>query len=157
MLLEEKAELFRKKTFCYLGTWHVSKMASTCVWRMYGADFLAPLFHDFFPTSPFPWSPRMVLSTRMFSLIRLAYPDFRYQLDFALNRPALTETQRKHLVNIRSLCEWFIPKVYSPRDALSHIIYIHYLSWLYFPYHLTISIFIYGTTSPHRFACLYYI
>jgi hypothetical protein len=111
MLKEEVGEDFRKSTFCYLGTWHIYKMASTCVWRMAGADFLAPLFHQFFPSTSYPWTPRLVLSTRILSLIRLSYPNFRQQLDDALKKEALTDIQSIHLRNLRSLCEWFIPKV----------------------------------------------
>ena len=123
MLLEEGAENFRKNTFCFLGTWHVFKMASTCVWRMAGPDFIAPLFHDFFPTSPFPWAPRLVLSTRIFSLIRLAYPSFRQQLNAALEKEALTNIQKSHLLNLRSLCEWLIPKVCI--FFVLHLYFIH--------------------------------
>lgn len=111
MMKEELASEFRKNTFCYLGTWHIYKMASTCVWRMFGADFIAPLFHDFFPKTLFPWNPRLVLSTRIFSLIRLTYPTFRNELKEALEKEALPEVERIHLVNLRSLCEWFIPRV----------------------------------------------
>lgn len=112
MLREERADVFRKGTFCFLGAWHVQKMASTCVWRMAAADFIAPLFHEFFPNSPFPWAPRLVLSTRIFSLIRLSYPTFRAELKAALAKEALSPIQRGHLKNLHALCEWFIPKVY---------------------------------------------
>ena len=110
-MFKEVGEDFRKSTFCYLGVWHVYKMASTCVWRMFAADFIAPLFHQFFPNTPFPWSPRLVLSTRIFSLMRLAYPTFREQLDATINKEALTEIQKNHLLNLRSIFQWFIPKV----------------------------------------------
>lgn len=102
---------FRKDTFCYLGSWHVYKMATTCVWRMAAADFIAPLFHQFFPNSTFPLTPRLVLSSRIFSLIRLAYPFFRVSLTEALAKEALSDKQRNHLTNLQLLCEWFIPKV----------------------------------------------
>ena len=102
---------FRKSTFCFLGMWHVYKMATTCVWRLAGADFMAPLFHQFFPNSKFPVSPRLVLSSRIFSLIRLAYPSFRPQLQEALAKEALSDKQKAHLNNLQLLCEWFIPKV----------------------------------------------
>lgn len=111
MLKDDVASEFRKSTFCYLGTWHVYKMASTCVWRMTAADFMAPLFHHFFPNTLFPWNPRLVLSTRILSLIRLSYPTFRDELANALAKESLTDIQRVHLVNLRSLCEWFIPRV----------------------------------------------
>lgn len=110
-LQDDVGSTFRKATFCFLGTWHVYKMASTCVWRMAAADFIAPLFHQFFPGVPFPWTPRLVLSSRVFSLIRLSYPNFKRSLDMALAKEALTDIQRGHLLNLRSICEWFIPKV----------------------------------------------
>lgn len=111
MLKDDVGTIFRNSALCYLGTWHVMKMASTCVWRMAASDFIAPLFHQFFPNIPFPASPRLVLSTKIFSLIRLAYPSFREQLNNALQKEALSDIQKGHLVNLRSLCEWFIPKV----------------------------------------------
>lgn len=138
MLKEEGTEIFRKSTFCFLGTWHVQKMASTCVWRMAAADFIAPLFHEFFPSSPFPWGPRLVLSTRIFSLIRLSYPSFRTELNAALAKEALTNIQRRHLVNLRALCEWFIPKVPS---FLSGPVccFFHFLFLLFFPFMVVLS------------------
>jgi hypothetical protein len=102
---------FRKSTFCYLGIWHIYKMATTCVWRLAGPDFLAPLFHQFFPNSKFPSSPRLVLSSRILSLVRLAYPSFRQELKAALAKEALSDKQKGHLTNLQLLCEWFIPKV----------------------------------------------
>ena len=109
-MFKPEGETFRS-TFCYLGTWHVYKMATTCVWRLFGADFIAPLFHQFFPNSKFPVSPRLVLSSRILSLIRLSYPTFRPHLLSALAKEALTDKQKAHLLNLQQLCEWFIPKV----------------------------------------------
>ena len=37
---------FRKNTIVILGSWHIYKMATTCVWRLFGADFLGPLLSD---------------------------------------------------------------------------------------------------------------
>lgn len=110
-MFKDVGDEFRKSAFCYLGSWHVYKMASTCVWRMFAADFFAPLFHQFFPNTPFPWSPRLVLSTRIFSLVRLAYPTFRVVLDKVIQKEALTDIQKKQLLNLRAICQWFIPKV----------------------------------------------
>ena len=116
---------FRQNTFCYLGLWHVYKMASTCVWRMASADFIGPLFHQFFPNVAFPWGPRLVLSTQIFLLIRLAYPTFREELKQALDKEALTAQQKSHLVNLQALCEWFIPKVFS-FVIFTFVNFIHY-------------------------------
>ena len=110
-MFQPKGNEFRKSTFCYLGSWHVYKMATTCVWRLAAADFIAPLFHQMFPNSTFPLSPRLVLSSRIFSLIRLAHPSFRPKLLEALAKKALSDKQKAHLTNLHMLCEWFIPKV----------------------------------------------
>lgn len=126
---------FRKSTFCYLGIWHVYKMATTCVWRLAGQHFLAPLFHVFFPNNKFPTSPRLVLSSRILSLIRLAYPFFRVQLERALAKEALSPKQKGHLTNLQLLCEWFIPKVrYFSSSLIFLTSYISYCRSSYILY-----------------------
>lgn len=102
---------FRRSTIVLLGSWHIYKMATTCVWRLAGPDFIGPLFHQMFPTSKYPTNPRLVLATRILSLIRLAYPSFKPEVESALGREAKSRFEKAHLANLRDLCEWFIPKV----------------------------------------------
>ena len=94
-----------------LGNWHLMKMVNICIWRLYAADFIAPLFHMLFPNAKFPWSPRMILVSRIFSLIRLTYPSWRAELETALQKEGLDATQKAHMMNLRDLCQWWIPKV----------------------------------------------
>ena len=77
---------FRKTTIPLLGSWHIYKMATTCVWRLAAPDFLGPLFHLMFPNSKFLNNPRLVLASRILSLMRLAYPSFKPNLEAALAR-----------------------------------------------------------------------
>ena len=90
---------------------HIYKMATTCVWRLFGADFLGPLFHQMFPNSKYPNNPRLVLAARILSMVRLAYPRFKPELDQAIAREAKSRHEKAHLQNLKDLCEWFIPKV----------------------------------------------
>ena len=62
-------------------------------------------------TSKYPTNPRLVLATRILSLIRLAYPSFKPEIESALGRETKSRFEKAHLANLRDLCEWFIPKV----------------------------------------------
>lgn len=102
---------FRKSTIVLLGSWHVYKMATTCIWRLAGPDFLGPLFHQMFPNSKYPSNPRLILASRILSMVRLAYPSFKPELKAAMEREGKTRFEKAHLRNLHDLCEWFIPKV----------------------------------------------
>ena len=95
----------------YLGSWHIYKMITTCVWRLYAPSFIGPLFHMLFPNSKFPGNPRLILSSRILTLLRLAYPSISTQLANALARATESSAEHVHLTNLRHLFEYFIPKV----------------------------------------------
>ena len=94
-----------------LGNWHVLKMVKTCIWRLAGASFLAPFFHSLFPRSYFPSNPRFIFVTRMLSLIRLSYPQWKAELDEAITVLLPRTPARKHAENLRYLVEFLIPTV----------------------------------------------
>ena len=85
---------------------------STCVWRLFAPDFIAPLFHTLFPNARFPIDPRLILSSRILSLLRLAYPSIKKLLDRALSKPGLAGREKIHLLNLQLLFEYYIPKVF---------------------------------------------
>src|SRR5271156_4294095 len=93
-----------------LGNWHVIKMAQTCIWRLAGPAFLAPLFHTLFPKCWYPHTPRHSFASRMLTLVRLSYPHWKAELQTAL-LILLPGSTRNHAQNLHFLCEFFIPTV----------------------------------------------
>ena len=102
---------FSQGSCIVLGNWHVYKMATTLLWRLAGADFIAPFFHSLFPRAAFRSNPRLTIAARILSLIRLAYPSFKEDLHDAIQTATKTSSQYIHLLNLQYLCEWLIPKV----------------------------------------------
>ena len=97
--------------FVSLGTWHTYKHASIMVWKRFGDVLLAGLYHSLYPNSRFKRKDRLSAITQVLVYIRMAYPDFRDQLDAALLMDNLSEQSTVCLQNLKDLCEFYIPTV----------------------------------------------
>lgn len=111
----------RKYTSVSLAWWHNYKWATKQIFRVFSSDIMAPLFHHLFPDRKLHVDelslPSMVT---YFNYIRLAYPAFMSNLLNAISVQDLTPRQRTILINIRDLCEFFIP-----------VVYIHIYTYIY--------------------------
>jgi hypothetical protein len=102
---------FRKTFGLTMGWWHCYKQANIAVWKFACAHFLGPMFHALHPGSKLRASPKLITIASFFSWIRLAYPTFQKQLKRAIADPTVTINNLRHLKNLRTLCEYFIPTV----------------------------------------------
>ena len=102
----------RDRIVVTLGLWHVYKHTCFAVYDRFADCFIAGCFHSLFPGGIFKRKPQY-LSTivTIFTYIRLAYPTFRQQLDNALAREDVSDSSKQHLINMKSLCEFYIPAV----------------------------------------------
>ena len=106
------ASELRKYTVCSLAWWHSYKWATKEIVKVFSSDFIAPWFHHLWPDREFSGAKiSHPANSTYLSYIRLAYPEFRVQLEEALARPALTDRQRTLLTNLTDLCQFFIPVV----------------------------------------------
>ena len=97
-----------------LGTWHPYKQANMVIWNHWASRVFAPLFHELIPDAKFMTKPKLVAVVHFFTYVRLAYPKFRKQLKDALNHCRVADTlthEYSQLVDLRHLCEFFIPVV----------------------------------------------
>ncbi len=101
---------FGNRILPVMGSWHIYKMASIQVWRLAASSFIGPFFHRLFPGAKLSNSPRLVICTRLLSLVRLAYPKFKAELEEGL-RGELRLEDKAVLQNLKDLCEYFIPWV----------------------------------------------
>jgi hypothetical protein len=101
----------KQYVYVNLGTWHTYKHASLVVWRRFGEVFLAGLYHHLYPNSKFKTNERLAAITQVFVYVRMAYPDFRDQLNAALAKINLSPQSRTCLQNLKDLCEFYIPVV----------------------------------------------
>ena len=104
----------RKWCVVTLGTWHPYKQANTLIWHHWATRVFAPLFHDLIPQSKFHLSARLVSISTFLTYVRLAYPMFKAELaeaiTFCTNKGNRIK-ELSHLVDLRRLCEFFIPVV----------------------------------------------
>ena len=95
-----------------LGWWHSYKMASYAIYLKYADTFFAGCFHALWPAKAFYPHPKYLSTVIMhLSLVRLAYPGFKTELDNALSSDDTGLSSKMHLLNLQSLCEFFIPVV----------------------------------------------
>lgn len=78
---------------------------------MASATIMAPLFHELFPDRQFMEKPKLRQITQLLSVIRLAYPSFRKDLQDATAASEHDHHRLTHLQNVIYLCEYFIPVV----------------------------------------------
>ena len=114
--------LFRETFGLTLGWWHCYKQANLILWRFAGPHFLWPMFHALIPRSAIRKTPKLVTIATFLSYVRLAYPRFRVQLAEAINNPAVTDNNKRHLINLKRLCEFFIPAVSEHHNWNSELI-----------------------------------
>ena len=102
----------RKYMSVSLAWWHSYKWAVKRIVRVFSSDFIAPLFHHMFPDKQFHVEKISLPTMATYcTWIRLAYKDFREDLDMAMARDNLTTRQRILLTNLSDLCNVFIPVV----------------------------------------------
>lgn len=102
----------RKYFVCVLGLWHNYKQMMTKVYSKFSGFLFAPLYHHTNPGCKFYIKPKYLETIAMqFSLIRLAYPHFKDQLEKALDHPRTTKLSKSHLRYLRSIIEFIIPAV----------------------------------------------
>jgi len=108
----ECCKKLRQFTSVHLAWWHNYKWASRKIFEVFGKDFIAGMFHTLFPSVNFnmKYMSHTTINTYL-TYIRLAYPSFRQQLVSALRKDDLTEHARQVLMNLQSMCEFFIPVV----------------------------------------------
>ena len=95
-----------------LGWWHTYKIASYTVYKKFSKSFFAGCYHSLFPSKPFREHPQYLsLVIEQLSYVRLAYPFFKDQLQEALDSDHLLDHSKIELMNLQSLCEFFIPTV----------------------------------------------
>ena len=108
--------MFREAIGLTLGWWHCYKQANLLLWRFAAPHFLGPMFHMLVPNSKIKSNPKLMTIVTYLSYIRLAYPTFRRQLAAALIYPGVTANNKRHLSNLQTLCEYFIPVVSKKID-----------------------------------------
>ena len=105
----------RNKLVVQLGTWHTYKQACTVVWRWWGPRVFAPLFHELISHANFSMSAKLSSITRFLTIVRLAYPSFKQDLDDAISgRSGLPDDERvamSQLRDLKKLLNFFIPVV----------------------------------------------
>lgn len=103
---------FRKFTSVSLAWWHSYKWASKLLFKVFSADFFAPYYHHLFPTQTFHIDKLSLSAVSTYTTyIRLAYPSFRKSLKDALAVPTLSFRQKTMLLNLKDICECYIPVV----------------------------------------------
>ena len=107
-------KLLRRYTALSLAWWHNHKWATRQIVRVFGCDFIIPLFHHLFPDKGFILDKiKHSALTTYITYIRIAYPKFRKELSVALKRLGLNTHQKTILTNLQDMCEFFIPVVYT--------------------------------------------
>ena len=112
--------LLRRYMCLSLAWWHNYKWAVKQIVRVFSSDFIVPMFHHLFPDNGFVVDKISHTSLVTYlTYIRLSYKNWRQDLANAIENRGMTQLQRTKLVNLRDLCEFFIPVV-----SISTCIYI---------------------------------
>ena len=108
-----------------LAWWHSYKWATKKILQVFACDFFGPLFHHLFPLRNFrPQSSSLSSNATLLTYVRLAYPEFKKDLNDALAMRTISVEQRVLLQNLSDLCTFFIPVV-SFVFCLSFLNYIN--------------------------------
>lgn len=97
-----------------LGTWHPYKQANTLLWTHWSARIFAPLFNELISNANFQPKARLSTIAKFLTIVRLAFPSFRTNLEDALRHQQQLNTNRvavSHLRDLKKLLEFFIPVV----------------------------------------------
>jgi hypothetical protein len=101
----------RKEMVCTLAWWHTYKTAAFKIYKAFTSSVFAPLFHTLFPANIFFTKPSTLNSVvALFQYIRIAYNDVKRDIERALETN-LSANMKNHLLNLKSLCVYFIPTV----------------------------------------------
>ena len=101
----------RERIVVSLGFWHSYKHVNLALYKKFAPTFLAGCFHCLYPHQPFyPKPSYLSIVIVMLTMVRLAYPSFKDDLVHALTLD-LGRGSRAHLLNLQTLCEFFIPVV----------------------------------------------
>lgn len=112
--MSNAGKFLRERVVSVLGFWHVYKHCTFAIWENYAVSFITGLCHELFPSAPFKLKPRHLSSAAtVLSYIRLSYPNFRDELMAALRTPDLSPASKIHLINLKALCEFYIPVVHN--------------------------------------------
>jgi hypothetical protein len=116
----------RERAPMLLGLWHPVKQLMCLIWYRYLHVVWAPLLHFIQPDARIFVKPNTSRLHDMLGYMRLAYDAFSGNLDDAigvLRRHQLQEGRFVWLLNIRDLCQFFIPLVFLlPRHIFFHLI-----------------------------------
>ena len=119
--------LLRRYTALSLAWWHNHKWATRQIVRVFGSDFIVPLFHHLFPEKGFVLDKiKHSALTTYITYIRVAYPKFKNELSVAVRRLDLNTHQKSILTNLQDMCEFFIPVVFYVSTTISVIISLYY-------------------------------
>ena len=105
---------FAKSFSLTLGLWHNYKQASLKVYETFLSLFFIRMYFHLVPQHDFYRKTALINVVHALSLVRLAYPEFKAELDAALKMPDVVgEPFMNVLQNLRDLCTFFIPVVPS--------------------------------------------
>ena len=110
-------DCLRRETAVFLELWHNYKQATLDVYKKFSAVFLAPMWHDLFPSRFFPEhnpalkrSVPLATAATTLTWVRLAWRYFKKDWEEAMAQ--VTDLgARQMLLNLRDLCLYFIPLV----------------------------------------------
>ena len=99
-----------------LGTWHPYKQACSVIWQHWAERTFGPLFNHIIPGANFNYKARLPTICTFMSYVRMAYPHIKLNLKSAIEtkKAKLTDNDviaYSHLVDLKKLCEYFIPVV----------------------------------------------
>ena len=83
----------REHMALFLGLWHPVKQANILIWQRY-APILMQIFHDLWPTGLYVRKPRLTTIVNILTVVRLAYPEARAELQAAACKQGVTQAQR---------------------------------------------------------------
>ncbi len=89
------------------------------IWRLGVFDFLGPLYHSMSPNGALYKKPKLITLVAFFSYLRLAYVDGNLAEDIkaAMADKVMKQQCRHHLMNLRSVMEFYIPAVLMINDT----------------------------------------
>jgi hypothetical protein len=122
----------RESCAILLGLWHPMKMLMTHIFRRYFYVLWAPLLHELQPRARIINTAKTNKLHCLFGFMRLAYPQFKDDLDQAIaSLGSESSSSKVWLLNIRDLCEYFIPLVTLVVSLIVHVLFR--LSIIYWP------------------------
>ena len=104
--------VLRKFNSFNLAWWHTYKYTSIQIWRAFAQCWLAPWFHDLYPSAQFHKEPKcFAMIVQHFLYLLKAYPSFKDQLTELRLSADITGTHATALADLEFLLEYAIPVV----------------------------------------------